>query len=123
LVFLLQAAAVLVLALNTGTSGLLTFTCLFGLGNGMATILRASTLAELYGPERFGRVSGIVALFSTPARAAGPVAASLAYSGLGGYRPVFGGLALSLVVAAAIVLLSTRTPARFAVPLPRPRMS
>jgi MFS family permease len=122
-VLLLQASAVMVLALTAGTAGLVAFTGLFGLGNGAATILRPSTLAELYGPQRFGRVSGLVSLFGTPARAAGPVATSLAYAALGGYPSVFGALALLLVLAAALVVFTGRPLAGFPPPLPQARMS
>jgi hypothetical protein len=103
-VFLLQAGAVALLAAAGGGAGMIAFVALFGIANGMSTLLRASTLAVLYGPARYGRVSGVVALFSTLGRAAGPVVASLAYTAAGGYEKAFAGLTLALVLAAALVL-------------------
>ena len=103
-VFLMQAAGIAILAAAMGRAALLAFACLFGMGNGMATLLRASTLGELYGSLRFGRVSGLVSLFSTLGRAAGPVIASLACTALGGYEKTLAGLTLLLVVAAVLVL-------------------
>jgi MFS family permease len=103
--FLMQAAGLALLANATGGVGLAAFVCLFGMGNGMSTLLRASTLAELYGPERMGRVSGVVSLFSTLGRAAGPVIASLACAALGGYEHAFAGLTFLLVVGTCLVLV------------------
>jgi len=110
-VFSMQAAALAVLTRTTGGPGLAAFVCLFGVGNGMSTLLRASTLAELYGPSPYGRVSGVLSLFSTLGRAAGPVIASLAYTAWGSYERAFGGLAAILVLAAALVLVRWRLPA------------
>jgi MFS family permease len=104
-VFLTQACALAVLARTTDRAGLALFACLFGLGNGVSTLLRASTLAELYGASRYGRVGGIVSLFSTLGRASGPVLASLAYATFGGYEPAFAALVLFLALATALVLL------------------
>jgi MFS family permease len=110
-VFLMQATAVAVLTRATAGAGLAVFVCLFGIGNGMSTLLRASTLAELYGPGRYGRVSGVLAFFSTLGRAAGPVIASLALVALGSYERAFASLALILSLAAALVLLNWEQPA------------
>jgi MFS family permease len=104
-VFLVQSAALAILSRAASGVALAAFVGLFGMANGMSTLLRASTLAELYGPERYGRVSGIVALFTTPGRAAGPVIASVAYAASGSYERAFGGLAAVLALAAALVLL------------------
>lgn len=110
-VFSMQAAALAVLTRAAGGAGLAAFVFLFGIGNGMSTLLRASTLAELYGASRYGRVSGVLSLFSTLGRAAGPVIASLAYTAWGSYERAFGGLAAILVLAAALVLVPWRLPA------------
>jgi MFS family permease len=114
-VFLTQAVAVAVLAVSGGNASLAAFACLFGVGNGISTLLRASTVAELYGPDRYGRVSGVLALFSALGRAAGPVIASLALAALGSYEPVFGGLALLLALAAGLVLVPRTLPSASAV--------
>jgi MFS family permease len=97
------------LVLFAGAHGLVVvvFASLFGAGAGLATLLRASMLAELYGIERYGRISGVVSLLTTTGRAAGPVTASLALTASGSYRPVLVGLALALGIAAGLALLPT----------------
>jgi len=104
-VFLIQGAAVAALTRSTSNTGLAVFVCLFGVANGMSTLLRASTLVDLYGPGSYGRVSGVLALFSTLGRAAGPLIASLALVALGSYERAFAGLALVLALAAGVVLV------------------
>jgi MFS family permease len=107
-VFLLQGAAIAVLALVPGRAGLGAFVCGFGMANGMCTLLRASMVAELYGPGRYGRVGGVLALFGTAGRAAGPVLASLALAAGASYAAAFSALGGLLVAAALLVLLPWR---------------
>jgi MFS family permease len=109
-VYLMQGAAVLLLLVGTSGPVLAAFVCLFGMGNGMATLLRASTLVELYGIERYGRVGGVVSFCSTVGRAAGPVLASVVYAAASGYAPVMGLLAVLLGVAAVLVLVPWSVP-------------
>jgi MFS family permease len=111
IVLLAQAAALVILARSTSAFGLGAFACLFGAGSGIATLLRASTVAELYGTARYGRVSGVLALFNTMGRAAGPVMASVVYVAAGRYEWALGLLALILGAAASIVLLPWPVPA------------
>lgn len=94
-----QVLGLLVLVAATDAAAVVLFACLFGAGAGLATLLRASMLGELYGLERYGRVGGVVSLFTTAGRAAGPVAASLALAVSGSYGAVLAGLALALAVA------------------------
>ena len=113
-VFAMQAAALVVLALTTRRPGLALFACLFGVGNGISTLVRASTLAELYGPGLYGRVGGIVSLFTTLGRASGPFLASLLYVRFGGYAPTFASLVVVLLVSTGLVLVPWRLPASVA---------
>jgi MFS family permease len=99
-----QALGLLLLIAGTSRVAVVVFACLFGAGAGLATLLRASMIAELYGLERYGRASGVVSLFTTAGRAAGPVAAALALGLCGSYRPVLAGLALALGLATVIAL-------------------
>jgi MFS family permease len=113
-VFVMQAAALVVLACTTSRAGLALFVCLFGVGNGSSTLVRASTLAELYGPDRYGRVGGIVSLFTTLGRASGPFLASLLYVRFGGYPHAFGSLVVVLLTATSLVLVPWRLSASVA---------
>lgn len=110
-VLLVQAAALVVLASGTSAAALAAFACLFGIGNGVSTLVRASTLPELYGTEHVGRLGGVVALFGTIGRASGPVVASLLYLRLGGYPQAFVTLSAVLALAAALVVLAARAGA------------
>lgn len=102
--FVSQALALVVLALMPSRPGLVFFVCLFGVSNGIVTLVRASTLAELYGRETYGRVGGIVSLFNTVGRAGGPFLASLLYVEFGGYGYAFISLVVLLLLATALVL-------------------
>jgi MFS family permease len=109
-VFLAQAAALAFLPWALGATALVVFAAVFGMTNGVATLLRASAVAELFGAAEYGRRSGVLALFTTTARAAGPLAAALAYEAVGSYGPVFRGLATLMAVAAlSSLLLAGRT--------------
>jgi MFS family permease len=103
-VFVSQALALMVLALMPSRPGLVLFVCLFGVSNGIVTLVRASTLAELYGRERYGRVGGIVSLFNTVGRAGGPFLTSLLYVEFGSYGYAFISLVVLLLLATALVL-------------------
>jgi MFS family permease len=107
-VLLAQAAAITLLTLSPGFVSLAAFVCLFGMGNGMTTLLRASTVADLYGRARYGRVNGVMATLGTCGRAAGPFVAALALAAQGSYPLVFGTLALLLGLAALLVMLPWR---------------
>jgi MFS family permease len=104
-----QAIGLLLLVAGRNSLEVALFACLFGAGAGLATLLRASMLAEMFGIARYGRVGGVVSLFTTIGRAAGPIAASLALAISGSYGAVLVGLALALVLA-AVVAVSPASP-------------
>lgn len=81
------------------------FVAMQGTSNGMSTLVRASTLAELFGARHYGSISGAMALGANGARAIAPVAASLLWVALGGYEPIFWSFAVALLVAAGAVLV------------------
>jgi MFS family permease len=84
----------------------LPFILVMGASNGMSTLSRATSLAQIFGARHYGAISGAVALGANGARAIGPVGASLLLLGLGGYPAVFWTLAASLVVASLSVLIA-----------------
>lgn len=61
------------------------FAAMYGIGNGVMTIVRGTLPAELYGREAYGAISGAMATPVTIAFAAGPFVASLLYDLGGGY--------------------------------------
>ncbi len=80
--------------------GLILFAIIYGVANGLVTILRGMSVPEFIGPEGYGVVSGALTMPTNVMRAAGPLAASLAWSAFGGYTPVMWGLAGIMLVAA-----------------------
>ena len=82
-VFLAQALGIGQLPLLGLIGTLLPFILLQGAANGMATLARATSLAEIFGARHYGAIAGAVALGANGARAIGPVGASLLWVGLG----------------------------------------
>lgn len=102
--------------LATGISdvyGLILFAIIYGVANGLITILRGMAVPEFIGPEGYGVVSGALTMPTNVMRAAGPLLASLVWGAFGGYTPVLWGLAGIMLVAAAgfaaAAMLSKRT--------------
>jgi len=108
-VFLAQAAGLALVALAPSLpGGLVLMIVVLGAANGMGTLARASTLADVFGAGHYGSIGGAVALGANGARAAGPLGASLLYLALGGYRPVFWTLAGALAAVGAVVAVVAR---------------
>jgi nitrate/nitrite transporter NarK len=108
-VFFAQAAALAQLALAAQLPTLIPMVLLLGAANGVSTLARATTIAELFGPRHYGSISGAVALGANGARALAPVGAAVLQIALGGYPALFGVLAASLVLAGLGVLVTRRT--------------
>jgi hypothetical protein len=99
LVFLVQGGALLLLLVaGHRAAGVLAFVVLFGMANGMITIVRAARPAELFGSAAYGAIAGAMTLPVTLARAAAPFGAGLLYTALGRYQPIW----LVLVVVGAL---------------------
>jgi MFS family permease len=81
--------------------GLILFAILYGIANGLLTILRGMAVPEFIGPEGYGVVSGALTMPTNVMRAAGPLAAAFFWSWSGHYMPVLWGLAAIMLVAAA----------------------
>jgi MFS family permease len=107
-IFVTQAIAMIVLLRWQSATGVLVYVALVGAGFGAITPARAALIAEQYGPAHYGRISGVLALFLTGARALAPVGASLGVQALGGYEPVLWVLAACSALAAVAVLVSGR---------------
>ena len=80
--------------------GLILFAIIYGVANGLITILRGMAVPEFIGPEGYGVVSGALTMPTNLMRAAGPLIASLAWAAFGGYTPVLWGLAGIMLLAA-----------------------
>lgn len=101
LILACQSVAFLILWGVPGTVGLFAFVICFGISNGMATLVRASIVAELWGRTHYGAIAGALSVWSTLARAVAPLSIGLAYLAWGGYRPIL--VALAIVSALAVM--------------------
>lgn len=81
--------------------GLILFAILYGVANGLLTILRGMAVPEFIGPEGYGVVSGALTMPTNIMRAAGPLLAAFVWSHSGNYTTVLWGLAVIMLVAAA----------------------
>jgi MFS family permease len=102
LILACQSAAFVILWGVPGTVGLFAFVGLFGISNGMATLVRASIVAELWGRTHYGAIAGALSVASTLARAVAPLSIGLAYLAWGGYKPIL----ISLAVLSMLAMLS-----------------
>lgn len=103
-IFLAQGAATALLTVAVPLPGLLPVIVLLGATNGMATLARATAVAEIFGRRHYGSISGAIAAGANGARALGPVGASLLRVWLGGYERVFWAIAAALALAGFAVL-------------------
>lgn len=101
-VFVAQALGIGQLPLLGVIGTLIPFILLQGAANGMATLARATSLVQLFGARHCSAIVGAGALGANGAQAIGPV---------GSYPAVFWLLAVSLVMAAAVLLASGARPA------------
>ncbi|HSJ63639.1 MAG TPA: MFS transporter [Gemmatimonadaceae bacterium] len=102
-IFGLQTLSLVVLLSTRSVAGIWIFVGLFGAGFGAITPARAALVGDLVEPDAYGRVSGVLALIVSLARAAAPVGASLLYVAGGGPR---GGYDALLVVLLALCVVS-----------------
>jgi MFS family permease len=117
-VFALIALGIAVVVSVHSTAAVVVGLVLLGMGNGMTTLARATTIADRYGARAYGTIGGVAAAVTTGARAAGPVAAA-AYAALVGYGALLWTLA---GLAAAAAALAFRAEAgRVATPAPAGR--
>jgi MFS family permease len=103
-IFFAQGAGMVLLAIVTRLPSLIPVIVLLGAANGMATLARATMVADVFGRRYYGSVNGAIGLWANGGRAVSPVGASLLGVWLGGYEPVFWVLAGAGAVAGVAVL-------------------
>ena len=112
-VMLAMPAALALFALADQGAALFVFALLFGMGNGLVTVLRGGLLPDYFGRHHIGRISGAMAGMTLLARAAAPLGAAWLLVSLPGYRELLGVMALFALAAAAAFMLA-RPPERSA---------
>jgi len=104
------AILVLLLAPSAFATALL-FAVLYGLGNGVMTIVRATVVPELLGPAGYGAINGALTMPTTVARALAPLAAAALWQLSGSYQTVlWATFAVACLSAAAFCLAALHRP-------------
>jgi MFS family permease len=104
-VFVAIGLGVAVIVSASGHTAVLVGVALLGMGNGMATLARATAVVDLYGPAAYGQIAGVAAAAATAARAAGPLAAAL-WAGVVGYPALLWTLVGLAAAAAALAYVA-----------------
>jgi MFS family permease len=94
-----------IFALADQTAALLVFALLFGVANGLVTIVRGSLVPEYFGRQHVGRISGAMTGIALLARASAPLLTAWLLLAVPGYREmllVLAGVGLAAVVAFAL---------------------
>lgn len=109
-VLLGMPASLVLLALSRQTLPLLLFALLFGLANGLVTIVRGALVPEYFGRSHIGRIGGAMSAVGLLARAAAPLISAWMLLFLAGYSQVL--LALSALGFAAVAAFALARPPR-----------
>jgi predicted MFS family arabinose efflux permease len=113
-VFALIGGGIAVLVGLDTTATVLVGLVLLGMGNGMATLARATAIADLYGGASYGTINSIAAAGTTGARAAGPVTAAV-FAAAVGYGALMWTLA-GVAVLAGFLAYRAERPAVASIP-------
>lgn len=92
--------------------GALVFVLLFGLGNGMITIVKGTALAQYVSRDHVGQLNGLLGLPIALARAAAPLAVGLLWSPAAGYKIALGWLLVASLMATAALWVAQRQALR-----------
>jgi len=95
---LLPISLLVFVASDASAAALILFLLFYGCSNGVMTIVRGTVPIALYGRREYGAVNGALAAPVLIAKAAGPLAAALAWTWLQNYD----GVAVALAVVAAL---------------------
>lgn len=113
---ILLICSILVLLLCPMTRGwMILFAVLFGAGNGVMTIVKGTSVGELFGLERYAELSGALSAPAVLAKAAAPLALSWIWSVTGDVRTPLEAIVILLMLGvAALRLAQSRSVAKAA---------
>jgi MFS family permease len=100
--------ALTLFALADRSAGLLLFALLFGLSNGLVTIVRGSIVPAYFGRGHVGRISGSMGAVALLSRAGAPLLTAWLLVALGGYREMLLVLAATGLLAVIAFALAGR---------------
>jgi hypothetical protein len=84
------------------------FVAIYGIINGISTVVRGTIVRDIFGAQNYGAISGSLTLPSTFARAAGPAIGAVLWSIGQVYTPMLTALAAICAVGAVAYWLATR---------------
>jgi len=102
--------SLLLFALSDRVAVLLLFALLFGIANGLVTIVRGALVPEYFGRRHVGRIGGAMSAVGLLSRAAAPLLTAWLLLAVPGYREVLMVLA-ALGAGAALAFALARPPA------------
>ena len=97
----LPVSVLILLAFPGETPALFAFAILYGLGNGVVTVVRGTAVPDLMWREGYGAINGALALPSNVARAVAPFGAAWIWSISNAYPPVLWMIFFGAIAAAA----------------------
>ena len=97
------------LLLPTSLATLVSFAALYGLGNGIMTIVRGTAVSDLIGREGYGAINGTLALPNNFAMATAPFAVATLWAAWGGYQPVLWAIFATSCLSALAFWLAVAT--------------
>ncbi|MDP2034856.1 MAG: MFS transporter [Polaromonas sp.] len=103
--------SLMLFALGREPAVLVAFAVLFGVANGLITIVRSNIVPDFYGREHVGRIGGAMSGIALCTRAAAPFLTAWALVGLGGYTGLLWGL-VGMGVASLALFALARRPVR-----------
>ncbi len=104
LMYLCYGLALLSLLLLPGSWGPWVFAIFFGVANGSSTLTRAALLADIYGANNYGSISGSMTALIAGLQTAAPIGAGILHDLTGGYTALLLILAACSGLAAAFSL-------------------
>jgi MFS family permease len=110
--FAFPVSALLLIFLPDSLPALFAFAVLYGVANGIMTIVRGTAVPDLMWREGYGAINGALSLPSTVAKAASPFAAALLWSWSGGYEAVLWAVCVGGAIAVAAFWFATHAAAR-----------
>ena len=109
IVALIPLALLALILGGTGPVGAALFVILYGLGNGMSTIVKGTAMAQYVSRDHVGQLNGLLGLPQALARAAAPLGLGLLWQPAGGYQiGLWWMLGLSVMGMASLWLAQAR---------------
>ncbi|MBW1775561.1 MAG: MFS transporter, partial [Deltaproteobacteria bacterium] len=119
--FLIQGGALFTIAQSSPV--VTTYLCViaFGLTMGNIIMLQSLFIGECFGMVSFGRISGLVMLFTSSGSAFGPMIAGILFDVTRSYKAGFTFFALTYAIACGLVLYARPSPQKVASHTPSPK--